>query len=173
MCFNERNLLVFLSGKLWGRKWTLMFVSGESTTIKREEVGAPPWGPATPWVMPPFSYKRRWRLPLLFNLSLILTCPLVGIFLPLLACPPHEHLLRRSPAQSFLHHHHHHVVVLLDFPRIHCFPCPTRARDGGRRWAVRVTEYGSATFCNTLLSDLEIGKWSSTSPTRIVLVNAC
>ena len=100
--------------------------------------GWPPLG-----CCPPHLYKEEVETLSFDPISPSLICPLVGLFLPLLASPPLEHLLRRSPAQDLLHHHHHHVVVLLEFPRIHYFRCPTGARDGGRR-AVRVTDHGCA-----------------------------
>jgi hypothetical protein len=90
------------------------------------------------------------------SFPLLLTCPLVDIFLPLLVL--YSSTCLGEALLSFSLHHHHHAVVLLEFPRIHYFRCPTGARDGGRRQAVRVTDYGSVASCNVLHHDLEIGK---------------
>lgn len=134
-------------------------------------VGAPLWWLATPWVQPPLSYirRRRWPSPKLLILSFSHVLWLTSSSLCFLVL--YTSICLGEALLIFLHHHHH-GVVLLEFPRIRYFRCPTGARDGGRHRAVRVTEYGSAAFCNALLHDLEIGKWSSTSPTRIVLANA-
>src|SRR3954463_14216671 len=88
------------------------------------------------------------------SLPLLLTCPLVDIFLPLLLL--YSSTCLGKALLSFSLHHHHHVVVLLEFPRVHYFHCPTGARDEGHRQAVRVTDYGSVASCNILHHDLEI-----------------
>ena len=120
-----------------------VFVSGVSTHMMREEVEAP-LGACSPLGMAaPSPKKEEVETPLYSLISDALICPLVGIFSLLLVGPPHEHPLRRSIAQSFIHHHHY-VVVLLESPRIHCFRYPTGARDGGHRRSGRVTEYGGA-----------------------------
>src|SRR3954463_955429 len=90
------------------------------------------------------------------SLPLLLTCPLVDIFLSLLVL--YLNTCLGEALLSFSLHHHHHDVVLLEFPRIHYFRCPTGARDGGLHQVVRVTDYKSVASCNVLHHDLEIGK---------------
>src|SRR4051794_2037805 len=63
------------------------------------------------------------------SFHLLLTCPLVDIFLPLLVLYSST-CLREALLSFSLHHHHPHAVVLLEFPRIHYFHCPTGVRDG-------------------------------------------
>ena len=117
---------------------------------------SPPWAGC-----PPSPIKGGGGDPLYSLISHALICPLIGIFSLLLVGPPHEHPLRRSIAQSFLHHHHY-VVVLLESPRIHCFRYPTGARDGGLRRTGRVTEYGGAARLWFHHRDLEVGRVHST-----------
>ena len=136
-------------------------MSGESTHMMREEVEAP-LGACSPLGMaPPSPIKGGGGDPLYPLISHALICPLVGIFSLSLVGPPHEHPLRRSISQSFLHHHHY-VVVLLVSPRIHCFRYPTGARDGGRRRSVCVTEYEGAACLWRHHRDLEVGHVHST-----------
>src|SRR3954467_15077654 len=90
------------------------------------------------------------------SFPLLLTCPLVDIFLSLLVL--YSSTCLGEALLSFSLHHHHHVVVLLEFPRIHYFRFPIGARDVGRHQAVRVTDYESVASCNVLHHDLEIDK---------------
>lgn len=147
-------------------------VSGDSTIIKDGSSGGATMVAGHPLGAAPLSYirRRRWPSPKLLILSFSHVLWLTSSSLCFLVL--YTSICLGEALLIFLHHHHHHGVVLLEFPRIRYFRCPTGARDGGRHRAVRVTEYGSAAFCNALLHDLEIGKWSSTSPTRIVLANA-
>src|SRR3954470_10746133 len=55
------------------------------------------------------------------SFPLLLTCPLVDIFLPLLVL--YSSTCLGEALLSFSLHLHHHVVVLLEFPRIHYFRC--------------------------------------------------
>ena len=64
----------------------------------------------------------------------------------------------------------HHAVVLLEFlGGSTTSAAPLDRGNGGRHQAVRVTEYGGAAGCGVHLHDLEIGKCSTTSSTRIPL----
>src|SRR4051812_19591665 len=90
------------------------------------------------------------------SFPLLLTCPLVDIFLSLLVL--YSSTCLGEALLSFSLHHHRHAVVLLEFPRIHYFCCPTGARDGGLHQVVRVTDYESVASCDVLHHDLEIGK---------------
>src|SRR4051812_15437757 len=73
------------------------------------------------------------------SFTLILTCPLVDIFIPLFV--RYSRTCLGEALLSFSLHHHHHAVALLEFPRIHYSRCPTGARDGGRDQSVQMTDY--------------------------------
>src|SRR3954464_6185703 len=87
------------------------------------------------------------------SFPLLLTCPLVDIFLSLLVL--YSSTCLGEALLSFSLHHHHHAIVLLEFPRIPYILCPTGARDGGRHQVVRVTDNESVASCNILHHDLE------------------
>ena len=130
--------------KIDGRKWPFIFVSGEATSIKREEVGAPLGACSPLGLAAPLSYKRRrWRpLSRLLTLSHFLSYPLVGI--SPLACSTSRTWCLGEALSNFSLHHHHHVIVLLEVPEDPLLPLPTGARGRGRPRSIRVTEYGGA-----------------------------
>jgi hypothetical protein len=143
-----------------GESGSSLHVSGEATTIKREEVGAPPRGVGHPLSVAPLPtpalYIRRWWRPLQ---GCSFPCSF-GRSLPLfLLIHPTSNGLGEALLKLFLHQHHH-VGVLLEFPGgSSSSAAPLERGNGGHRQAVRVTKYGSATPCGArLLRDLEIGK---------------
>ena len=65
-----------------------LYVSGESTHMNEGEVESPHGAGACPLGCPsPLLYIEEVETPLSHTLTLALICPLVGIFLPLLADP--------------------------------------------------------------------------------------
>ena len=142
---------------------TLCFCEWRVHPHDEERGGGTSWG-VLPLggCLPLLLYIDGWRSS---HMTLIPYAPWLASPPSCLAGPLHEQLLRRSPAQDLLHHHHHYVVVLLEFPRIRCFRCPTRARDGGRRRTGRVTEYGGPARLWRHHRDLEVGRVHSTPST--------
>ena len=95
--------------------------------MKVEEVGAPMGAAAPP------LYIEGWGLP----------SPQHTTSLPPPAAPPFG--LRLGEALPKLILHHHHAVVLLEyFGGSSTSAAPLERGIGGRRQAVRVTEYGGA-----------------------------
>ena len=86
--------------KIDGRKWPFIFVSGEATSIKREEVGAPLGACSPLGLAAPLSYKRRrWRpLSKIAHSLPFSLIPFGWYFSP---CLLHfsDTVLRRSPVQ--------------------------------------------------------------------------
>ena len=121
---------------------TFEFVSGVSTHMMREEVGAPSRGRRTPWGCCPPPPIYRWvehLFPECYSLG-----PLVGLFSLFLLIHLTSYGLGEALLKQFLHQHHH-AVVLLECPGgSSTSAAPLERGIGGRRQAVRVTEYGGA-----------------------------
>src|SRR3954462_11184413 len=103
--------------------------------MMRGEVGAPlgaccPLGVAS---RSSYIYIYGWRSSHNTLIPPSLICPLVGIFLPLLADPVSRVRCLGEALLKIFSTTITYVVVLLEFPRIHYFRCPTGARGGRRR----------------------------------------
>ena len=102
-------------------------------------------------VASPLLYIEWWY----FSLTCSFTCPLV----PLPAVPPKKTWLRRSPAEIFYPPPQPPRRSVVGLPGgSSTSAAPLERGNGGRRQAVRVTEYGNAAHCSVRLRGLEIGK---------------
>ena len=124
-----------IMGLLSGCEWSVHH-------IMMEEVGAPLMAGHPPWAAALSSSYIRW-VELLFHSCSSLD-PLVGPFSLFPLIHHTSYGLGEALLKLFLHQHHH-AGVLLDCPGgSSTSAAPLERGIGGRRQAVRVTEYGSA-----------------------------